>query len=572
MVRSWRAWLRDVVVVLLFAWQIIALCVLIQHEPLLPRPASSSLSRTPVGDREVLTKIWKEFQLKKSISPPSNINESRSDELGLWRDLPDTRPHACRDVIHSHPLPRTGVVIPFFQEPFSVLVRTVQSVLDRTPDALLKEVVLVDDASENEILDEALEKYLSKLGGKVRLMRNFQREGLIRSRLKGMLATNSEAVVFLDANVEVNSHWLEPLLEELKKKPTTIVQPFVDGIDSNTMAYSAPQRPLFSGSFSWDLRYVWGQLPEHVEEAALKRGQPYWSVALVGCAMLVNRKYFESIGTFDSDQRIWGGENLELSFRAWMCGGSVVTVPCSRVGHIFRKTVYADVNTFQEVLQKNLIRTAEVWMDDFKKYFYGSAVMYKSKSSLTDDEKTSLAKRVELRKRLKCKSFSWFLRNVAPEVIIPSRRAVLHGEIANRASTACWDVADDRYITLNYLCWRHRVMTENVFTLTSDGLLMRGDSCVKVNLPNPSLLLGDCPERPSLEDGLWFFIGTRHVGQIQLRLLVKGAEKTFCIEHVTSITKLHYREQMPQIHSCDSKFTFQTWSFTYRFNHSMSSH
>lgn len=55
-----------------------------------------------------------------------------------------------------------------------------------------------------------------------------------------------------------------------------------------------------------------------------------------------------------------------------MCGGTLEILPCSRVGHVFRKrSPYkwrsSDV---QAILKHNNVRLAEVWMDDYAKYYY----------------------------------------------------------------------------------------------------------------------------------------------------------------------------------------------------------
>jgi polypeptide N-acetylgalactosaminyltransferase len=99
---------------------------------------------------------------------------------------------------------------------------------------LLKEVILVDDASEkgffitqmscfltlfpiSEHLKTKLEDYIKQFNGKVRLVRNKEREGLIRTRTVGAIASTADVVIFLDAHCEVNRNWLPPLLAPIRR-------------------------------------------------------------------------------------------------------------------------------------------------------------------------------------------------------------------------------------------------------------------------------------------------------------------------------------------------------------------
>lgn len=46
-----------------------------------------------------------------------------------------------------------------------------------------------------------------------------------------------------------------------------------------------------------------------------------------------------------------------------MCGGELEIVPCSRVGHIFRKR--RPYGSPQDTMAKNSVRTARVWLDQY---------------------------------------------------------------------------------------------------------------------------------------------------------------------------------------------------------------
>ena len=110
----------------------------------------------------------------------------------------------------------------------------------------------MDDLSYDAPLKDPLEKYVSLLP-RTTLLRNDQRSGLIVSRMRGARAAKAPVVIFLDAHSEVNVGWLEPLLEELRRNPKQVIQPFIDGVDNMNLAFTAPP-VYYKGAFSWDLR------------------------------------------------------------------------------------------------------------------------------------------------------------------------------------------------------------------------------------------------------------------------------------------------------------------------------
>ncbi|CAB0036449.1 unnamed protein product [Trichogramma brassicae] len=348
----------------------------------------------------------------------NEFNLMASNMISLNRTLGDQRHRKCSELSYSPLLPDTSVIIVFHNEAWSTLMRTVWSVINRSPRALLKEIILVDDASDRVHLQKDLEDYLKTLPVPTFIHRFKKRSGLIRARLLGAKHAQGQVLTFLDSHCECTFGWLEPLLHQVFLNRKTVASPVIDIISDKTFEFQKVGAGT-RGGYDWFIKFDWHLRPEKTLLDGAKSidpaYHPYGTPTIAGGLFSIDKRFFYEVGSYDEGMEIWGGENLEMSFRIWMCHGSLVIVPCSRVGHVYRdNTPYSfPANDAATTIDRNHARTAEVWMDGWKTFFY--AVNPGAKNVNVGD----LSERFALKKRNKCQSFEWYLKKIYPESPIP---------------------------------------------------------------------------------------------------------------------------------------------------------
>ncbi|XP_011309305.1 polypeptide N-acetylgalactosaminyltransferase 3 [Fopius arisanus] len=428
----------------------------------------------------------KDFIIMQQLFQINRFNLMASDRIPLNRSLPDVRKKKCT-IRYSNlsGLPKTSVIIVFHNEAWSTLLRTVHSVISRSPANLLTEILLVDDNSDREFLKQPLDDYVKTLDVPTRVLRSEKRVGLINARLLGAREAAGEVLTFLDAHCECTVGWLEPLLEAISKDRTRVVSPVIDIINDNTFAYTRSFE-LHWGAFNWDLHFRWltlsGPLMRERRENIV---DPFKTPAMAGGLFSMDKNYFFELGSYDDQMKIWGGENLELSFRVWQCGGSVEIAPCSHVGHLFRKSSpYTFPGGVGEILYGNLARVALVWMDEWAEFYF----KFNPEAARLRD-KQQIRSRLELRKELKCKNFEWYLDNVWPDHFFPKDDRFF-GRIMHIPSEKCImkPIAKGIYAQpAGYAAYEPCMKPPNLsqmFVMTKSGIIMTDES-----------LCMDAPER-----------------------------------------------------------------------------
>ncbi|XP_029642743.2 N-acetylgalactosaminyltransferase 7, partial [Octopus sinensis] len=469
-----------------------------------------------------------------------------SDKIAMDRIPPDFRMTDCKfwHYPEESELPSASVVIAFRDEGWSTLLRTIHSVINMSPPALLKEVILIDDESNKGNFKADLSVYLKdNFKDKVNLFRNSKKEGLIRSKTIGAKYASGDILVFMDAHCECGRNWLVPILALLAHNRTIVASPVTNVIDWETFAYKTTFREKHHhGIFEWGFLYKESKVPDMELTSRKYNSEPYRSPTLAGGLFAIDGKYFFELGGFDPGLQSQGGENFELSFKIWQCGGSIKWVPCSHVGYVRQTPMFLDTVQNLSDLALNYIRVVEVWLDnEHKQYFYAR------QPSMEEYPILNISKQLEFKKEHECKSFKWFLENVANEVLDyypPPPPNKYWGQVMLENTKTCsyWraSAAKERNIRMSPCKSDKESQLFRLFRLNVKGQLIWDEFCIETR--NDILYIQECPVQPTSN---WSYLeNTKQIFNSRFRKCVEAASNSvLCLK------------------DCDANNKMQQWSF-----------
>ncbi|CAK9105798.1 Polypeptide N-acetylgalactosaminyltransferase 6 (Polypeptide GalNAc transferase 6) (GalNAc-T6) (pp-GaNTase 6) (Protein-UDP acetylgalactosaminyltransferase 6) (UDP-GalNAc:polypeptide N-acetylgalactosaminyltransferase 6) [Durusdinium trenchii] len=295
---------------------------------------------------------------------------------------------------------RISVVLPCAGEGLYAL-NTVRAVYESLPPGLLREIIVVDDGSQPPLSESYLtQEVLDRYG--VTLIRHAETVGLIGAKKDGGDAATGEIIVFFDCHVAPQPGWHESFLRLIGENYRRIVTPVITDLDVGTWQ----QRPGGGGQakcyLTWDADFKW-----------FESDDPYVPI-LSGGLLGISKRWWNETGGYDVQMVGWGGENLDQSLRSWLCGGEIMMAKDSFVAHMWRKSddprTRAQYTVKAGAANKNRLRAAVAWFGEFsKKLSSFPSLQYDRRNSDGTPWYGDLGNILEVKDRLKCKSFAWFM-------------------------------------------------------------------------------------------------------------------------------------------------------------------
>jgi GT2 family glycosyltransferase/glycosyltransferase involved in cell wall biosynthesis len=214
--------------------------------------------------------------------------------------------------------PEVSVIIPVHNK-FSVTYNCLASIAQALPDRKF-EIIIADDCSDDETLLAAL-----VVAGAVRIARNTENLGFVRTCNAGAKLARGKYLFFLNNDTLVRPGWLDELVETFEQVPNI-------GIAGSKLLF--PDGKLQeAGGIIWRLGdgWNWGRGRDPKDPAFSFMRDADW---VSGAALMIERTLFDQLGGFDEYYAPAYYEDTDLAFRVRALGKRVVVQTASEIVHL----------------------------------------------------------------------------------------------------------------------------------------------------------------------------------------------------------------------------------------------
>lgn len=202
-------------------------------------------------------------------------------------------------------------------------------------------------------------------------------------------AALGEFIGFFDCHVAPNQGWHKEIIKLLTGHSRRLVVPTITDLDIDTWDEKMSSSSNSKCYIDWNAEFMWFE------------DNSDFIPVISGGLVATSRDWWQASGGFDEQMRGWGGENVDQSLRAWLCGGDIIRAKSSRIAHMWRTH---DPRTAAHYKPKsgtdNIARVAAAWFGDFSVKFQRGRLVRRP------IDVSNVKRKVE---GLRCKPFAYFL-------------------------------------------------------------------------------------------------------------------------------------------------------------------
>ena len=284
-------------------------------------------------------------------------------------------------------------------------IKTARSIGERTPKDVLKEIIVVDDGSTpplEQVFHEQGQDVLDKYP--VKFIRHETFTGLINAKKQGGDKATGDVLTFLDCHVLPRDYgnertWADGIMTRVAGNYKRIVVPSITDLDAEKWEEIGRPKGVAKCYLSMDVDFRWFDSEDD------------FVPIMSGGLLAMSRRWWVETGGYDTAMIGWGGENIDQSLRAWLCGGEIVQATDSHVAHMWRTNDKPDTKAKYIVpegsVNTNRYRAALAWFGEYIEKVKEFAIFSKFKEP-TSAPLPNIDSILAVKDQLQCKNLQWF--------------------------------------------------------------------------------------------------------------------------------------------------------------------